>query len=68
MDILYKMDPMKIMNLRVDSLSQILNVTNVHRNIAITLMWALGVPRLAFLVDLSMNIKCKAYDTFRKEE
>jgi len=30
MDILYKMDPMKIMNLRVDSLSQILNVTNVH--------------------------------------
>ena len=48
MDILYKMDPMKIMNLRVDSLSQILNVTNIHRNLAITIMWALGVPKWPF--------------------
>jgi len=29
-DILYKMDPLKIMNLRIDSLSQILNLINVH--------------------------------------
>eukprot|EP00088_Acartia_fossae_P004536 TRINITY_DN11946_c0_g1_i1.p1 TRINITY_DN11946_c0_g1~~TRINITY_DN11946_c0_g1_i1.p1 ORF type:complete len:456 (-),score=104.00 TRINITY_DN11946_c0_g1_i1:59-1426(-) len=29
-DILYKMDPMKIMNLRIDSLSQILNMVNVQ--------------------------------------
>lgn len=30
MDILYKMDPIKIMNLRIDSLSQILNMVNVQ--------------------------------------
>jgi len=30
MDILYSMDPMKIMNLRIDSLSQILNMVNIH--------------------------------------
>merc|ERR1712168_465032 len=29
-EILYKMDPMKIMNLRIDSLSQILNMVNVQ--------------------------------------
>ena len=31
MDIQYKMDPLKIMNLRIDSLSQIVNMANVQR-------------------------------------
>jgi len=31
MDILYKVDPVKIMNLRIDSLSQILNMVNIQR-------------------------------------
>ena len=35
MDILYKVDPMKILNLRLDSLSQILNMVNVHRDSSI---------------------------------